>query len=131
MEKQAGTMLTDMWEDMKGKQKAQIVKQVVEFEKTMASTKFTKLGALYYKHDLPSSDNGTPLYIDGNGNEVYSAEFGIGPTNHRSFFDFGRGELDIDRGPCKIQVAFSFYSYFIFFTFLFFFNGRYDFCTKC
>lgn len=104
MEKQAGAMLSDVWESMKGKQKAQIVLQVVDIEHTSASTKFTKLGALYYKNDLPATlDTTSPLYIDGNGNEVHSAKFGIGPTNHRSFFDFGRGELDIDRGPCKIS----------------------------
>ncbi|KAI1907660.1 hypothetical protein LOZ61_005992 [Ophidiomyces ophidiicola] len=99
MEKQAGMMLSDAWGNMKGKQKAQIVKQAVDIEKTLASTKFTKLGALYYKHDLPSSDSGTPLYIDGTGKQVHNTEFGVGPTNHRSFFDFGKGKLDIDRGP--------------------------------
>ena len=100
MEKQSGVILSDVWHDMKGKHKAQIVKKVVEMERTLASTKFTKFGGLYYKHDLPGSDNTTPLYIDGNGREVHSAEFDIGPTNHRSFFDFGKGALGIDRGPC-------------------------------
>ncbi|EAS36249.3 phosphotransferase enzyme family protein [Coccidioides immitis RS] len=106
MEKQAGTMLSDMWETMRGKQKAQIVKQIVDIEKTIASTKFTKLGALYYKRDLPSSDHDTVLYVDRAGNEVHTEEFGIGPTNHRSFFDFGRGELDIDRGPWSTTTAY-------------------------
>lgn len=32
---------------------------------------------------------------------MWSQAFDIGPTNHRSFFDFGRGELDTVRGPCK------------------------------
>lgn len=104
MEKQAGVMLSDVWESMKGKQKAQIVLQVVDIENTLASTKFTKLGALYYKNDLPATlDTTSPLYVDGNGNEVKSTKFGIGPTNHRSFFDFGREKLDFDRGPCKIS----------------------------
>lgn len=97
-------MLSDVWDSMKGKQKAQIVLQVVDFEKALVSTNLTKLGALYYKDDLPATlDNKSPLYVDGNGSEVQSAKFGIGPTNHRTFFDFGRGELDIDRGPCKIS----------------------------
>ncbi|EFQ99332.1 phosphotransferase enzyme family protein [Nannizzia gypsea CBS 118893] len=100
MEKQSGIMLGDVWTTMKGKQKASIVQQVVEFEKTLTSTKFTKIGGLYYKEDLhTSSKRDSPLYVDGNGNDVYSAEFEIGPTNHRSFFDFGKGGLDIDCGP--------------------------------
>ena len=102
MEKQSDVMLNDVWDDMKGSQKAEIIKQVVGIEKALASTRFTKFGSLYYKHDLPQSDSTTPLYVDGNGNAVHSAEFGIGPTNHRSFFDFRKGALDIDRGPCML-----------------------------
>ncbi|KAH7356523.1 phosphotransferase enzyme family protein [Rhexocercosporidium sp. MPI-PUGE-AT-0058] len=99
MEKQSGVMLYDVWDTMKGSQKAEILKQVVGIEKALASTKFTKFGSLYYKQDLPQSESTEPLYVDGNGNAVHSAEFEIGPTNHRSFFDFGKGALDIDRGP--------------------------------
>ncbi|KAF2133876.1 phosphotransferase enzyme family protein [Dothidotthia symphoricarpi CBS 119687] len=99
MEKQPGIMLDDVWDGMEGSQKAQTLKQVIEIEKKLASIKFTKIGSLYYKQDLPQSDSTTPLYIDGDGNTVHSAEFEIGPTNHRSFFDFGKGVLDIDRGP--------------------------------
>ena len=104
MEKQPGVMLNDVWDNMDGSQKAEILKQVVGFEKTLASTRFTKFGGLYYKQDVPQSDSTTPLYIDGNGNAVHSAEFEIGPTNHRSFFDFGKGALDINRGPCMFPL---------------------------
>ncbi|KAG4436585.1 hypothetical protein IFR05_007939 [Cadophora sp. M221] len=99
MEKQSGVMLSAIWDDMKGSQKAEILKQVVGIEQSLASTKFNKFGGLYYKHDLPESDSTTPLYIDENGKKVHGTEFEIGPTNHRSFFDFGKGVLDIDRGP--------------------------------
>ena len=104
MERQFGVMLDDVWDDMEVLQKAEIVKQIVGFESTLASTQFTKYGALYYKHDLLQSDSTTPLYVDGNGNTVHSSEFEIGPTNHRSFFDFGKGALDIDRGPCMLLL---------------------------
>ncbi|OJJ51118.1 hypothetical protein ASPZODRAFT_148466 [Penicilliopsis zonata CBS 506.65] len=84
MEKQAGVVLTDVWDTIKGKQKVQILDQVVDIERRLAATKFSKFGSLYYKDDLP---------------KIRSKRFGIGPTNHRSFFDFGRGDLDIERGP--------------------------------
>ncbi|OAL72449.1 hypothetical protein A7D00_3450 [Trichophyton violaceum] len=106
MEKQPGVMLRDVWTTMKGKQKASILQQVVEFERILASTKFTKIGALYYKEDLPTPERNSPLYVDGSGNDVYSPEFEIGPTNHRSFFDFGKGGLDIDRGPWSDITAY-------------------------
>ncbi|EEP77649.1 predicted protein [Uncinocarpus reesii 1704] len=98
MEKQAGVILSDVWDDMSGNGKAHIIKQVVGIEQTLASTKFKRFGALYYKQDLPS-DNDTLLFVGGTGENIHSEKFVIGPTNHRSFFDFGKGELDIDRGP--------------------------------
>lgn len=102
MEKQAGVVLTNVWDTMKGKQKVQIVDQIVDIERRLAAAKFSQFGSLYYKVDLPdNSDTTSPLYVDSAGNEVRSRKFGIGPTNHRSFFDFGKGDLDIGRGPCK------------------------------
>lgn len=102
MEKQAGIVLTNVWDTMKGKQKVQIVDQIVDIERRLAAAKFSQFGSLYYKVDLPdNSDTTSPLYVDSAGNEVRSRKFGIGPTNHRSFFDFGKGDLDIGRGPCK------------------------------
>ena len=102
MEKQSGVVLNDVWDTVKGKQKVQILDQLVDIERRLAATKFSKFGSLYYKGDLPdTSDSTSPLFLDSTGNEVRSETFGIGPTNHRSFFDFGRGELDIERGPCK------------------------------
>lgn len=104
MEKQLGVVLTDVWDTIKGKQKVQILDQVVDIERRLAATKFSQFGSLYYKDDLPEhSDCTSSLYLDSTGNEVRSDTFGIGPTNHRSFFDFGRGQLDIERGPCKLM----------------------------
>ncbi|PYI14453.1 hypothetical protein BO99DRAFT_450233 [Aspergillus violaceofuscus CBS 115571] len=102
MEKQAGVVLSDVWDTMKGKQKVQIVYQVVDIERRLAATRFSKLGSLYYQDDLANNsdaaDATSPLYLDSTGNGVRSKTFGIGPTNHRSFFDLGRGALDIERG---------------------------------
>ncbi|KAL4919845.1 kinase-like domain-containing protein [Aspergillus aurantiobrunneus] len=71
------------------------------YQGRLAAAKFTKFGTLYYKDDLPGSclESASPLYVNSAGNEIQDAIFRIGPTNHRSFFDFGRGELDIHRGP--------------------------------
>ncbi|KAE8337770.1 hypothetical protein BDV24DRAFT_154051 [Aspergillus arachidicola] len=87
MEKQTGVMLSDVWGSLNGKQRAQLVLHVVDFEKTLAATKFNGFGSF--------------------GKEVQSTKFAIGPTNHRAFFDFGRGLLDIDRGPWTSAVEFA------------------------
>ena len=122
MEKQTGVVLDDVWESLTGKQKARIVLQVVDFEKALASTKFTRLGALYYNNEIPAKlDTELPLYADSDGNAVYSEKFGIGPTNHRSFFDFEKGTLDIDRGPCKSSPN-SLINYFHILTYAYYFS---------
>ncbi|KAL3491047.1 phosphotransferase enzyme family protein [Aspergillus germanicus] len=102
MEKQTGVVLTDVGDTPKGKQKVQILEQVIEMERLLASTKFSKFGPLYYKDDIglsKDSDSSASLYIDSTGTKVCCETFTIGPNNHRSFFDFGRGELDTYRGP--------------------------------
>ncbi len=102
MKKQADVALTNVWDTMKGKQKVQILDQIVDIERRLADTKFSQFGLLYYKDDLlDNSDTTSLLYVDSTGNEVRSKTFGIGPTNHHSFFNFGKGELDIERGLCK------------------------------
>ncbi|KAE8138954.1 kinase-like domain-containing protein [Aspergillus pseudotamarii] len=75
MEKQPGVMLSDL------------VLQVVDFEKTLATTKFTGFGSF--------------------GRKIENTNFAIGPTNHRAFCDFGRGSLEIDRGPWASAIEFA------------------------
>lgn len=101
MEKQSGVALIEVWDQLSGFQRSQIVEQIAKIEKILASFEFLKFGSLYYKQDLPRYDEDTALYIDENGEVVHSDHFGVGPTCHRSFFDFGKGSLRIDRGPCK------------------------------
>lgn len=46
MEKHPGVMLSDVWDSLKGKQRAQLVLQVVDFEKTLAATKVQRFWKL-------------------------------------------------------------------------------------
>jgi hypothetical protein len=82
MEKQAGVILTNVWDTLKGKQKVQILDQIVDIERCLAATKFSQFGSLYYKGDLPDNSDTSPLYVDSTGDEVRSKTFDIGPTNH-------------------------------------------------
>ncbi|KAE8378139.1 hypothetical protein BDV26DRAFT_304564 [Aspergillus bertholletiae] len=107
IEKQAGVELTGVWDIVKGRQKVQILDQVVDIERRLAATKFFKFGSLYYEDNLPDNlDSPSPLYLDLTGNEVWNKTVGIGPTNQRSFFDIARGELDIERGPWSTITEF-------------------------
>ncbi|KAL3460871.1 hypothetical protein BJX64DRAFT_289811 [Aspergillus heterothallicus] len=61
MEKQAGVVLTNVWDTIKGKQKVQVLDQVVDIERRLAAIKFSKFGSLYYKDDLPGHLDATVI----------------------------------------------------------------------
>lgn len=102
MEKAQGKELSHVWDDLSGRQKYEIVKQLVGFEGRFASSRFTNFGSLYYSDNLPElSSPVRPLYRDQYRVSQDCPRFVVGPTNSRMFFDDGRGEVDIDRGPCE------------------------------
>lgn len=108
MEKVQGTELSHVWDSITGRQKYTIVQQLVDFERRFSSTRFTKFGSLYYSKDFPEfSSPAQPLYIDQDGVDQSCDRFVVGPSNSRMFFDDGRGQVDIDRGPCMNIPSFQ------------------------
>lgn len=101
MEKMSGVELESLWEDMMDLQKYEIVKQLVGFEKSFASTKFTSFGSLYYAKDVPADSDNRNLCVSEDETEIKCWQFAIGPTTNREFFDDGRGSVNIERGPCE------------------------------
>ena len=100
MENVPGIELSGLWEDLTGRQKYEIVEQIVGYEKSFASTRFTMFGSLYYALDLPNIAGNEVLCVNEDGMDMRCSQFAVGPTNYRMFFDDGRGTLDVDRGPC-------------------------------
>ncbi len=100
MEKAPGVGLDQRWEALTGRQKWEVVKQLVGFESAFASTRFARFGSLYYADDVAHASGNDVLFAQEDGTEVRSSQFAIGPTNHRMFFDDGRADADLDRGPC-------------------------------
>jgi len=93
MEKCPGIELSRLWDDMSGKQKIDIVKQLATFSAQLSKAHFPYYGSLYYARDIPSIK----------GTEIDDT-FSVGPTTSRTWFDDKRGEVDVCRGPCKILV---------------------------
>jgi hypothetical protein len=87
MEKVPGTKLSNVWEEMHVLKRSEIVTQLVQFDKSLASHPFSEYGSLYY------TENQTP-----------NDKFTVGPTTNRKYFDDGRQFLDVDRGPCEYIV---------------------------
>ena len=100
MEKASGIELEKLWEDITGRQKYDIVKQLVGIEKLFAATRFTSFGSLYYAEDAPMVSDSEILCVIEDGTEMQCSQFAIGSTNNRMFFDEGRGTVHVDRGPC-------------------------------
>ncbi|EAU34264.1 hypothetical protein ATEG_05195 [Aspergillus terreus NIH2624] len=61
MERSQGVELSKHWDEIRGPAKFEIVKQLVQFEKSLSSSHFPMYGSLYYAKDLPgvSPDSGT------------------------------------------------------------------------
>lgn len=94
MEKLDGVPLGEMWYTMTPEEQYKVMKQVVELEAKLMALELPAFGSIYYQRDLPT-ERSVPLPDEaGTG-------FCIGPMAHWSWWNGGRGALDIDRGPCK------------------------------
>lgn len=110
MEKIEGAELSQVWDSLNGKQKYAIVQQLVEFERKFTTARFTAYGSLYYKNDIPSTvASNIPLHLHRGQEDApqSSDKFVVGPSNSRMYFDDGRSEVDVDRGPCKCYLLLS------------------------
>ncbi|KAL8970844.1 MAG: hypothetical protein Q9197_003595 [Variospora fuerteventurae] len=101
MEKLRGVELETLWDDMPGRQKYEIVKQLVGIEQKFASTRFMSFGSLYYTQDVHEASHREKLCVTGEGLTIESSQFAIGPSSSRMFFDDGRAMADVDMGPWR------------------------------
>ncbi|KAH8589704.1 kinase subdomain-containing protein [Bisporella sp. PMI_857] len=99
MEKATGIQLSEVWDTMHSRKKYDIIKQLVGFDKSYSTADLPAYGSLYYSCDLHNSTAAIPLpAVSSSGNQT---SFSIGPTNNRKYFDDGRGDLELDRGPWR------------------------------
>ena len=78
-----------------------MIEKIVEIESTLVSTPFREFGSLYYTKDLEHHARKDVLYTNTTGRPTVNAQFSIGPTTDRKFFDEDRASVDFDRGPCE------------------------------
>jgi hypothetical protein len=105
MEKIEGVPLSTYWKSMPLNKKTVIVKTLVSYQRAWMSYTFKQYGSLYYAKDVPTSP-GQPVffYQDGNSTEIQDERFTVGPTVHRQTVDYGRAQVEFDRGPYVILV---------------------------
>jgi len=104
MEKLNGVQLSSVWRTLPLDKKTEIIKTLALYQKSWMSTTLKQYGSLYYAQDIPRKpDQPEFSYITKDGSEIEDQRFTIGPTVHRQSIDFGRANVDFDRGrgPCK------------------------------
>lgn len=78
-----------------------VIPSIQSIQSKLFRTRFSHIGSLYYKEDVPEELHKLPLY---SGNEAVTPDaerFRLGPTVDREFWRSGRAKLDLDRGPCQ------------------------------
>jgi len=100
MDHARGIELARVWNDIHGKKKVDIVQQLLDFDASYVGAGFPMYGSLYYARDLPGVRPDQIVRQQG-----IATAFAIGPTVDRVYFDDGRGEVEMDRGPCIVPVT--------------------------
>ncbi|KAI5899697.1 uncharacterized protein SCHCODRAFT_02661304 [Schizophyllum commune H4-8] len=77
----------------------QLIPFMRAIESVLSNIRFSQIGSIFYKEDVPESIRDRPLYKNPDLENENTARFCIGPTVHREFWRAGRHALDIDRGP--------------------------------
>ncbi|KAG6057669.1 hypothetical protein E4U17_001090 [Claviceps sp. LM77 group G4] len=101
MERLDGAHLEDVWPEMKIEDRNEVVKAVAAYQKSWASVTFEQYGSLYFAEDYKGQNAPALVYTDENGRRVEDPRFVIGPSTSREMFDYGRGDIEFDRGPWK------------------------------
>lgn len=110
-EEAVGQPLGTSWFQWSKELQLDMVSQIVEVERKLASISFPKHGCIYYKTDLASKG----LATESLTKEVLTTEsvctilnpssiskFAIGPLTIAKHWDGERAKMDLDRGPCKL-----------------------------
>ncbi|EAW23511.1 uncharacterized protein NFIA_022220 [Aspergillus fischeri NRRL 181] len=95
MEKVPGSSLAHVWPQLSNDQKRDIIQAIAKFDVKLVNHPLGVIGSLYYPDDIPSGIKRLPAL----GSNDTCQRWVLGPTTDRRFFDDGRGELCLDRGP--------------------------------
>ena len=102
MEKVKGVQLSSVWRTLPFDKKAEIIKTLARYQSIWMSNTLKQYGSLYYAQDIPNrQDQPVFSYVNKDGSEIEDDRFAIGPTVHRQSIDYGRAQVDFDRGPCR------------------------------
>ena len=84
--------------------KLDIISQIVEIERQLASTKFVKSGCIYFRGDIPDmfSDNAQITSVPLHSSVL--ERFKLGPLVSSGLWRGDRAAMDMHRGPCESSI---------------------------
>lgn len=101
MAKAEGRELEQIWYTMTLQERLTLMEKIVEVERKLFQIQFPASGSLYETSFLDSQKHVAKMPIDTPG--VNAGNFCVGPSAEFLWWYNGRGELAIDRGPCKFS----------------------------
>jgi len=84
--------------------KLEVISQIVEMERQLASTKFVKSGCIYFRDDIPdmSSDDATITSVPLHSSAL--DRFKLEPLVSSGLWRGNRAVMDMNRVPCKSPI---------------------------
>jgi hypothetical protein len=85
--------------------KLEMISQIVEIERQLASIKFVKSGCIYFKGDIPedmSCDVGPITSVPLHSSLL--ERFKLGPLVSSGLWRGARAGMDMSRGPCESSI---------------------------
>ena len=104
-EKVPGVRLGSMWPSLPWREKLAIVEQVVDFDCSLTSIQFEKLGCIYFKEDLQRfiGRSNVVQFTSDRTNPALD-QYVMGPLTKAELWVNGREHMNLDRGPCKSMI---------------------------
>ncbi|KAG9000825.1 Phosphotransferase enzyme [Tulasnella sp. JGI-2019a] len=105
MERAEGVQLVDRWDGFALKDMLTFEEDLLKVQARMLETRFGANGSLYYRNDIPESQQHPGPLITHQSKELLSVSnadlerWCIGPTADRDFYSQGKDVLNINRGP--------------------------------
>ncbi|CZS94406.1 uncharacterized protein RCO7_10124 [Rhynchosporium graminicola] len=106
-EKAPGKPLGSLWYQWPMDFKLEMISQIVEIERQLASTKFVRSGCIYFREDIPDNmccDNA--ILTSGPLDSSVLDRFQLGPLVSSGLWRGVRASMDLNRGPYNGQLEF-------------------------
>jgi hypothetical protein len=101
-ERAPGVPLGSLWYQWPILDRLDIIEQIVEMERKLASVKFVKSGCIFFQEDAPT-DKSSTISLDASVPIPLSKleRFRLGPLVTSELWQGDRAAMDMNRGPCE------------------------------